>query len=106
MAWIWLVSAGVLEIFFAIFLKLSEGFTKPLYSVLFVVAAALSFYCLTRAMQTIPIGTAYAVWTGVGAAGVAIFGMLFFSEPVSVLRLFFIATLVASIVGLKLVSTS
>nr|CRH05641.1 Quaternary ammonium compound-resistance protein sugE [Candidatus Magnetococcus massalia] len=104
MAWIWLLSAGLLEIFFATFLKLSEGFSKPLYTLLFIVAASGSFYCLTKAMQFIPIGTAYAVWTGIGAVGVAIFGMLFFGESTSVLRLFFITTLVGSIIGLKLVS--
>lgn len=105
MAWVWLISAGVLEVFFATFLKMSEGFTKPAYTIAFVVAAALSFYCLTKAMQVIPIGTAYAVWTGIGAAGVVIFGIIFFSEPVSTARLFFITTLVGSIIGLKLVSS-
>lgn len=106
MAWVWLISAGVLEVFFAVFLKLSEGFTKPAYTIGFVVAAALSFYCLTKAMQVIPIGTAYAVWTGIGAVGVVIFGIIFFSESVSAARLFFIATLVGSIIGLKFVSSS
>ena len=106
MAWIWLIAAGILEIFFATFLKLSEGFSKSLYTLAFVVAAALSFYCLTKAMQVIPIGTAYAIWTGIGAAGVAIFGIAFFNESTSFLRLFFIATLVASIIGLKIVSTA
>ena len=106
MAWIWLLSAGIFEIFFATTLKLSEGFTKPVYTVLFIITAALSFYCLTKAMQSIPIGTAYAVWTGIGAAGVVVFGMLLFSEPVNLLRLFFLTTLVGSIVGLKLVSPS
>jgi len=65
----------------------------------------LSFYFLTKAMETIPIGTAYAVWTGIGAAGVAIFGIIFFSDPITFWRLFFISTLVISVIGLKLVST-
>ena len=104
MAWIWLISAGFNEVLFATFLKLSDGFSKPIYSVAFVVTAALSFFCLTKAMQTIPIGTAYAVWTGIGAAGVVILGGILFAEPITAGRLFFIATLVASIIGLKLVS--
>lgn len=104
MAWIWLISAGFNEVLFATFLKLSDGFTKPIYSVAFVVTAALSFFCLTKAMQTIPIGTAYAVWTGIGAAGVVILGIILFAEPLTAGRLFFISTLVASIIGLKLVS--
>ena len=106
MAWLWLVLAGVFEVFFATFLKLSEGFTKPLYTVLFVIVASLSFYFLTKAMQDIPVSTAYAVWTGIGAAGVTILGIVMFSEPVSLSRLFFLSTLVLSIVGLKLVSST
>ncbi|MBW9258364.1 MAG: multidrug efflux SMR transporter [Candidatus Thiodiazotropha sp. (ex. Lucinisca nassula)] len=102
MAWLWLMSAGFFEVFFAIFLKLSDGFTKPLYTLLFVLAAGLSFYCLTKAMQIIPIGTAYAVWTGIGTAGVALLGVLLFAEPVTGLRLLFMATLIISIIGLKL----
>lgn len=104
MAWVWLISAGFSEVLFATFLKLSEGFSKPVYSIAFVIAAAFSFLCLTRAMQSIPIGTAYAVWTGIGAAGVVILGVVLFSEPLSAGRLFFLSTLVASIIGLKLVS--
>ncbi|MCU7843283.1 MAG: multidrug efflux SMR transporter [Candidatus Thiodiazotropha sp. (ex Monitilora ramsayi)] len=104
MAWIWLISAGFSEVLFATFLKLSDGFSKPIYSIAFVVAAAFSFFCLTKAMQNIPIGTAYAVWTGIGAAGVVILGIILFSEPLTAGRLFFISTLVASIIGLKLVS--
>lgn len=102
--WIWLFSAGFFEIFFATFLKLSDGFTKPLYSVAFATAAMFSFFCLTKAMQTIPIGTAYAVWTGIGATGIAIFGIVFFGEPINTLRLFFLSTLVLSIIALKILS--
>ncbi|MCG7938945.1 MAG: multidrug efflux SMR transporter [Candidatus Thiodiazotropha lotti] len=102
MAWVWLLAAGVLEVFFAVFLKLSDGFSKPMFTVLFAIAAGLSLYCLSKAMQAIPIGTAYAVWTGIGTAGVALLGILLFSEPVTGLRLFFMATLIMSIIGLKL----
>ena len=104
MAWIWLISAGFNEVLFATFLKLSDGFSKPIYTAAFVVTAALSFFCLTKAMLTIPIGTAYAVWTGIGAAGVVILGVILFSEPLTAGRLFFLSTLVISIIGLKLVS--
>lgn len=102
MSWMWLISAGFLEIFFSTFLKLSEGLTKPIYIISFCLAAMLSFYCLTKAMQGIPIGTAYAVWTGIGAAGAVVFGMILFSEPITTSRIFFISTLIASIIGLKL----
>ena len=105
MAWAWLISAGLLEIVFATLLKLSEGFTKPVYTLAFFIVAALSLFCLTKAMQSIPIGTAYAIWTGIGAAGVVILGIIFFSEPVTTARIFFISTLIASIIGLKLVSS-
>lgn len=104
MAWTFLALAGVFEVLFATFLKLSEGFSKPLYTILFIIVAALSFYFLTKAMDEIPVGIAYAVWTGVGIAGVSILGVVIFSEPVSVEKLFFISTLLFSIVGLKLVS--
>jgi quaternary ammonium compound-resistance protein SugE len=104
MAWIWLLSAGFFEVFFAVFLKLSDGFTKPGYTILFGLSALLSFYCLTKAMQIIPIGTAYAVWTGIGAVGVAVLGVILFSEPITGMRIFFISTLIASVIGLKLVS--
>lgn len=85
-------------------LKLSDGFSKPLYTILFAIAALLSFYTLTKAMQSIPVGTAYAIWTGIGSFGVALLGIVLFSEPLTGMRIFFISTLIASIVGLKLVS--
>jgi quaternary ammonium compound-resistance protein SugE len=102
MAWIWLLTAGVFEITFAVLLKLSESFTKPLYTSLFVVSAAISLYCLTKAMQTIPIGTAYAVWTGIGAVGAVMLGSIFFNESLSPIRVFFILLLISAIIGLKL----
>jgi quaternary ammonium compound-resistance protein SugE len=105
MAWVWLLLAGLLEIVFAICLKLSEGFTKPAFTIAFIIATSISLFCLTKAMQSIPMGTAYAVWTGIGVVGVVIFGIVFFSEPVTAARIFFISTLVASIVGLKLISS-
>ncbi len=104
MAWIFLLVAGFFEIGFTTCLKLSDGFTKPAPSVGFVAFAAVSFGLLTVAMKSIPLGTAYAVWTGIGAAGTAVIGFAFFKDPISFGRVFFITVLVASIVGLKLVS--
>ncbi|XPV83967.1 MAG: DMT family transporter [Halarcobacter sp.] len=85
-------------------LKLTENFTKLIPTVVFIIFAILSFYSLTKAIETIPVGTAYSVWTGIGAFGTIIIGIVFFNEPATLLRLFFLFTLIASIIGLKLVS--
>jgi quaternary ammonium compound-resistance protein SugE len=103
-AWVYLILAGVLEVGFASMIKLTENFTKLIPTVIFVAFAISSFYFLTKAVETLPIGTAYAIWTGVGAFGTSIIGIIFYNEPASLLRLFFLFTLIASIVGLKLVS--
>ena len=102
--WAYLILAGIFEIGFASTLKLTENFTKVIPTAIFFVFASLSFYFLTKAAQTLPIGTAYAVWTGIGAAGTIAVGIFFYNEPAGALRLFFLFTLVASIVGLKLVA--
>ena len=102
--WAYLIIAGVFEIGFASTLKLTENFTKVIPTAIFLVFASLSFYFLTKAAQTLPIGTAYAVWTGIGAAGTIAVGIFFYNEPAGILRLFFLFTLVSSIVGLKLVA--
>ena len=104
MAWIYLVVAGLFECGWAIGLKYTDGFTKLTPSLLTVSAMAISFWLLSIAMKTIPIGTAYAVWTGIGAVGVAIFGMLLFGESRDILRVICLALIVSGIVGLKLVS--
>lgn len=103
-AWIYLILAGLLEVGFASMLKLTENFTKLIPTAIFLIFAGGSFYLLTKAVETIPMGTAYAIWTGIGAFGTVIVGIIFYNEPAGVLRLFFLFTLVASIVGLKLVS--
>ena len=103
-AWAYLILAGILEVGFASTLKLTEGFTKIIPTIIFVVFAISSFYFLTKAVETLPVGTAYAVWTGIGAVGTILVGIFFYNEPAGALRLFFLFTLVASIVGLKLVS--
>jgi quaternary ammonium compound-resistance protein SugE len=102
MAWVYLVLAGLLEVGWAIGLKYTDGFTRPVPSVLTGIAIAASMLLLAIAARTIPIGTAYAVWTGIGAAGAAILGIVLFGEPRSAGRIFFLALLVASIVGLKM----
>jgi quaternary ammonium compound-resistance protein SugE len=104
MAWTYLVLAGVFEVGFTTFLKLSAGFTRLAPSLWFLGFALLSFWLLTRAVQTIPLGTAYAVWTGIGAFGTAVVGVAMFGDPMSLSRGIFLATLIASIVGLRLVS--
>ena len=102
MSWALLVFAGLFEIGFASTLKLTDGFTKLWPTLIFTVCIVLSFLLLNKALKDIPIGTAYAVWTGIGAAGTAIIGILVYKEPATALRLFFIATLIGSIIGLKL----
>jgi quaternary ammonium compound-resistance protein SugE len=104
MDWILLIVAGLFEIGWAIGLKYTEGFTRLWPSVWTVAAMVVSLGLLGLALKTIPIGTGYAVWTGVGAAGTAILGIILFAEPATVLRLGSIGLIVAGIVGLKLVS--
>lgn len=99
--WFLLVIAGLLEVCWAIGLKYTDGFTKLIPSVFTIVTLAASMYLLARAAQVIPIGTAYGIWVGIGALGAAILGMILFKEPVSMARLFFLALLVISLVGLK-----
>ncbi len=101
MAWVYLMFAGLFEVGFASTLKLTENFTKLWPTLSFSVCILLSFLLLNRALRDIPIGTAYAVWTGIGAAGTALVGIFFYQEPATALRLDFLATLVGSIVGLK-----
>jgi len=101
MAWVLLIIAGLLETGWAIGLKYSEGFTKPLPSILTIIGIVVSMFLLSLAARTLPIGTAYAVWVGIGAAGAAILGMALLGEPVSGARIFFLTLLLVAIVGLK-----
>lgn len=108
MNWIILIIAGLFEVGFAACLgkaKESTGNTAIGWWIGFFVCLSISMYPLYKATQTLPIGTAYAVWTGVGAVGTVLVGIFFFKEPATFWRLFFIVTLIASIVGLKFVST-
>ena len=100
--WVYLGIAGLFEIAWAIGLKYTEGFTRPVASLLTIIAMIASVWFLGLAVKTIPIGTGYAVWTGIGAAGTAALGIILFSESTHPLRLASIALIVAGIVGLKL----
>lgn len=105
MAWMTLVLAGLLEVGWAVGLKLSAGLTRLWPSVFTGLAIVASMWLLGVAVRTLPIGTAYAVWVGIGATGTAIVGMTLLGEPASPGRLFFLTLLVASIIGLKLTSS-
>jgi quaternary ammonium compound-resistance protein SugE len=105
MAWIMLAVAGLLEIGWAIGLKYTDGFTRPGPTVATVAAMVASMVLLGLAIRTLPVGTAYAVWTGIGTVGTVLLGIWLFGEPADALRLLFIAMIVAGIVGLKMVTT-
>lgn len=104
MAWTYLIIGGLLEIVWATAVKYSDGFTKLSPSLIAIVGCALSVYFLSLGARTIPIGTSYAVWTGIGAVGVAILGVVFLSEPLGIIRLACIGLIILGIVGLKLSS--
>ncbi len=104
MPWVILFVAGLLECAWAVGLKYAEGFTRPLPSVLTVLAMAASFWLLSIAMKTVPVGTAYAVWTGIGAAGVAVAGVVLFGEPREAARLFCIFLIIAGVAGLRILA--
>ena len=104
MAWVYLTVAGLFEIGWAIGLKYSHGFSRPVPSLLTVAAMVMSVWLLSIAMKSIPVGTAYAVWTGIGAVGVAILGMALFGESRELARLVCLFLIIVGILGLKLVS--
>ena len=102
MPWIYLITAAIFEIVWAIGLKYTEGFRRLIPSVITLGAMYASFYFLAQAVKTLPIGTAYAVWTGIGALGTAVLGMIIFNESRDALRLMSIALILLGVVGLKL----
>lgn len=106
MNWTFLIVAGILEIAWAIGLKYTEGWTRLWPSVITGVLLIASFYFLSLAVKTLPIGTAYAVWTGIGTVGAAILGMFLFDEPRDIVRMLCIGLIIAGIAGLKLTSPS
>lgn len=105
MSWVYLIVAGLLEIVWAIGMKYSAGFTRLWPSLITLAAAFASFYYLSLAVETLPVGTAYAIWTGIGAVGTSILGIVLFGEPTSPWRLLCIALIVAGILGLKVTAS-
>lgn len=106
MAWTLLGVAGILEIAFAFYMKSSEGFTRLVPGVLTVITGLSSVFLLSFSLRTLPVGTAYAVWTGIGAAGTAIVGMALLGDSTSLPRILCIAVILAGVIGLKLVSAN
>lgn len=106
MAWVYLFIAGIFEIVWAIGLKYTNGFTRLWPSVTTVVGMIISFYYLSQATKVLPIGTAYTIWTGIGAAGAVILGIILFGEPKTVLRFVFLAFVITGIIGLKVTAGS
>jgi len=103
-AWVLLFLAGLLEVAWAVGLKYTDGFTRPLPTAATLVAMIASVILLALAVRTLPLGTAYAVWTGIGTAGAVLLGIVLFQDPATLARLFFVGLIVAGIVGLKLVT--
>jgi quaternary ammonium compound-resistance protein SugE len=101
MAWVYLIVAGLFEITWAIGLKYAEGFTRPIPSIITIAGMIASVLLLGLALRDMPVGTGYAVWTGIGTVGAAILGMILFQEPATALRIGCIVLIVAGIVGLK-----
>lgn len=104
MHWVYLFTAGFFEIVWALGLKLSDGFTKPLAAFITVAALILSMIFMAMSLKSIPMGTAYAIWTGIGAVGTAVLGIIIFGEPKHAIRLACIALIIIGIAGLKLTS--
>ena len=104
MEWIFLVIAGGLEVFWSTCMNYSEGFTDLKFSILTIIGMIFSFLFLSQATKSLPLGTAYAVWTGIGALGAVIVGIVLFKEPVTAARIFFVSLLLIGIVGLKATS--
>ncbi|MBY6038027.1 quaternary ammonium compound efflux SMR transporter SugE [Fictibacillus nanhaiensis] len=106
MAWLYLFIAGIFEIVWAIGLKYTNGFTKLWPSVVTVIGMIISFYFLSLATKILPIGTAYTIWTGIGAAGAVILGIILFGEPKTWMRFVFLAFIITGIIGLKVTAGS
>ncbi|WP_236897108.1 DMT family transporter [Clostridium beijerinckii] len=105
MTWLMLIVAGLFETGWAIGLKYSEGFTRLIPSVFAIIGMIASFYFLSLALKSLPLGTAYAIWTGIGTVGTVALGIILFKEPVDIIRLICIGFIVIGIVGLKTVSS-
>ena len=106
MAWIYLLVAGLCEVTCTTIFRYTDGLTRALPTTAFFALGVFSFYLLYKSLTDIPLGTAYAIWTGIGAAGTALIGIALYNEPATTMRLLFLTTLIASIVGLKFVTPS
>lgn len=104
MAWWYLLIAGLFEVVWAVAMKLSLGFTKPLPTVITIIGMIISFVFLSFALKNLPLGTAYAVWTGIGAIGTAVIGILWLGDPAYFSRIFFLVMILGGLIGLKWVS--
>lgn len=104
MKWCFLLIAGLLEVVWAVGLKMSEGFSRMIPSGVTIVGMILSFYFLSLALKELPLGTAYAIWTGIGTVGTLIFGVIWFREAIALPQIFCVALIVSGIVGLKLLT--
>jgi len=104
MAWWYLLIAGLFEVVWAVAMKLSLGFTKPLPTLITILGMIISFVFLSFALKTLPLGTAYAVWTGIGAIGTAVIGILWLGDPAYFSRIFFLVMILGGLIGLKWVS--
>ena len=104
MAWVILIAAGLLEVGWTVGLKLSDGFTRPGVTAVTVLAMIASMFLLGVAVRTLPLGTAYAIWTGIGAVGAVLMGIAFFGEPATAGRLLCVALIVSGILGLKMLT--
>ena len=105
MAWVFLGIAGLLEVVWAYFMKVSDGFSKPVESIATLVTMGISFWLLSLAMKELPLGTAYAIWTGIGAAGAFVVGIVILGEAATAMRIGSVLLILAGIVGLKLASS-
>ncbi len=101
MAWVYLLIAGIFEVIWAVGMKYTENFTRMTPSVITIVGMVLSVYFLNKAMNILPVGTAYAIWTGIGAIGTVVAGIILFNEPRDWIRMFFLAMILVGIIGLK-----
>lgn len=106
MSWIYLLIAGILEIGFAVTLKLTHGNKNSPLNIVFLICLIGSFYFLDKSLSTIPVGTAYAVWTGIGVIGTSIIGLIYFKDPITIGRMLFLSLLIISVIGLKLTAKS
>ena len=102
MAWVWLAAAGLFEVVWVVLLKQTDGFTRLIPSVATVAALAASFFCMSQSLRSLPMGTVYAVWTGIGAAGGLAWGIAMEGEPAGVVRVLCVGLILAGVAGLKL----